>query len=170
MISLDWVNSAEHVLVVMGEARWGSLGALVGPSVIEINELHQVSVWDEVNHWVSGLVQNIPLETCEESVNDDNFSFGEICSYFFSRAWEKNIDSSSQEIFLNFRWSMNRSHLEIESLSVNCVLRASMELEGSSWEEGVSSENRLSNFRFECTLTICGWIKNDSSSCVISVL
>jgi hypothetical protein len=80
MFNLDWVNSAEHILVDMGEARRGSLGSLVGPSVVEINELHKVSKGDEVNNWVNSLVFDIPLETLKESIDNDNFGFGKISS------------------------------------------------------------------------------------------
>lgn len=131
MFCLNRVNSAEHVPIHERCARRSGQRSLIGPSVVEVHQLHQVAISYKIGHWVLVSVCIVPLETLEECVNDLNFGLSQICGSASVR--EQNTHSCQREsfnclgVFGGGCWFMNRLNFKVFSLTIDRVLRLGME-------------------------------------------
>jgi hypothetical protein len=100
VLSLDWVDSAKDVPVHERGTWRGSARSFVGPSVVKVDKLHQVSVSYKISDWVNSLGPSrkiiVPLKTLEECVDNLNLSLSKVSSC--TGVGEKDTNSSFKNI------------------------------------------------------------------------
>jgi hypothetical protein len=81
VLSFNWINCAEDIPIHERGTWWNCSRSFIGPSIVKVNKLHQISETHKISNWVfSGSYISIPLKRLEESVNDLNFSLGKVSS------------------------------------------------------------------------------------------
>jgi hypothetical protein len=147
VLLLDGVDIAENVPVNVGGARWSGERSLVDVSVLAVNHVHEVSDGHKVNCWALDR-SVIKLHGVEESVDQSSFSPGQLGSGLLDG--EKDADHSGREVvLLSILWGVEQLELEVFSLSVDGVLRASSDVHVGTSPLGVGTEDLLTEHGLE---------------------
>ena len=124
---LDWVDVGEHVPVNVASAWRSGEGSLVNPSVLEIKGVQEGLDWEVGHSLIGGLV---PLQGGEEIVDGSDGSSWDSLGHL-SISGEYDTEDTTEE---SVSWSrglvhVDDVHLEVELLTIDLVLRLSVEVE-----------------------------------------
>ena len=64
----NWVNFSQYVPMNKFFAWWNSIGTFVGPSILEIYNVHKNTKVKNFSSWIK--ISLIPLQIVKESIND----------------------------------------------------------------------------------------------------
>lgn len=81
VLSLDWIDGAEHIPVDTGCARWSCHGPSVDPSVVPVHNRHEVTEGGKTHgRTIDGEV--VELESIEEGIDHSLLGVGKLGSVF----------------------------------------------------------------------------------------